>query len=274
MNLLERIAQLVLERQNPDAVLASCYNPSVQNRYTGDIGDFGKYALLRALTSNDLRLGINWYLNPDEEGNGDGGFIEYPELRECDPPLHDALAEVIRRGDRRVAAVENDGILQAGTLFYSAPLTFRNLPTYSTAARRARREQWLRCALAATVSAGLVFMDPDNGIAGKSAVGTSNVGQKYVFLEELAPYIARGQSVVVYHHQTRERGGVAAQIVRLFAELETLGGAGKPLAMIFRRRSVRVYFVLPAPAHESRLRERAREFVNGPWGRRGHFELA
>ena len=48
----------------------------MQNRYTGDVGDFGKYGLLRALTQPEMqeetKLGVVWYLNPDEAGNQDG----------------------------------------------------------------------------------------------------------------------------------------------------------------------------------------------------------
>ena len=43
----------------------------MQNRYTGDIGDFAKYGLLRALCPGH-RLGVAWYLYPDESHNEDG----------------------------------------------------------------------------------------------------------------------------------------------------------------------------------------------------------
>lgn len=43
----------------------------MQNRYVGDVGDFGKYHLLKALCRGDdgkaaLSLGVVWYLVPDE----------------------------------------------------------------------------------------------------------------------------------------------------------------------------------------------------------------
>ena len=48
----------------------------MQNQYVGDIGDFGKYGLLRAISGDPLRLGVVWYLFPDEPpkepGKGDG----------------------------------------------------------------------------------------------------------------------------------------------------------------------------------------------------------
>ena len=37
----------------------------MQNRYVGDIGDFGKYGLLRALY-HGRQLGVAWYLCPDD----------------------------------------------------------------------------------------------------------------------------------------------------------------------------------------------------------------
>ena len=33
----------------------------MQDRYAGDIGDFGKFGLLKALLSEGFSLGVNWY---------------------------------------------------------------------------------------------------------------------------------------------------------------------------------------------------------------------
>jgi len=33
----------------------------VQDRYAGDVGDFGKIGMLRQIASTGLRIGINWY---------------------------------------------------------------------------------------------------------------------------------------------------------------------------------------------------------------------
>ena len=49
----------------------------MQNRYTGDIGDFGKLGMLRALQAQDLTLGVNCYLAPDEDHNDDGKHTKY-----------------------------------------------------------------------------------------------------------------------------------------------------------------------------------------------------
>ena len=48
----------------------------MQNRYTGDIGDYVKYGLLRTL-SDGQRLGMAWYLFPDEDHDRDGHHGDY-----------------------------------------------------------------------------------------------------------------------------------------------------------------------------------------------------
>jgi hypothetical protein len=63
----------------------------MQDRYVGDVGDFGKYGLLRSLAA-DLSLGVVWYLGPEESHNADGKHIGYLnstqknliKFRDCD----------------------------------------------------------------------------------------------------------------------------------------------------------------------------------------------
>ena len=88
----------------------------MQDRYVGDIGDYAKYSLLRAL-SRGRKLAVSWYLFPDED-NGDGG------TRRVSPPTRQvarARSADIRRTsqnhgrffhmeqDRSVAAIEQSG---------------------------------------------------------------------------------------------------------------------------------------------------------------------
>ena len=49
----------------------------MQNRYAGDVGDFGKLGMLRAIASSAMKIGVNWYLVPDEGHNDDGKHIGY-----------------------------------------------------------------------------------------------------------------------------------------------------------------------------------------------------
>lgn len=97
----------------------------MQNRYAGDIGDFGKLGLLRRLRQTGLSIGVNWYLTPDETHNGDGrhvGYLKNDMFRACDEQLWSALGQIVKSGNRQVCELESAGILQ-GT-FYSRMLDF------------------------------------------------------------------------------------------------------------------------------------------------------
>jgi hypothetical protein len=91
----------------------------VKNQYLGDIGDFGKFGLLRALvgvSNQPLSLGIVWYLTHDEPYNTCGRFLTYLEqperYRHLDSELFDALRDIVnvrqhrkRCGDRGSRAI-------------------------------------------------------------------------------------------------------------------------------------------------------------------------
>ena len=68
----------------------------MQNRYVGDIGDYFKYGMLRRLAKG-RRLGVMWYLFPNEDHNNDGGHLSYlddPDTwRHYDPELYDLEAD-------------------------------------------------------------------------------------------------------------------------------------------------------------------------------------
>ena len=91
----------------------------MQNRYTGDIGDFGKLGLLRVLQAAGFSIGVNWYLTPDENHNQDGKHTNYDDLRSCDESLWRELKQIVD-SDRNVAALQTDRIQKA--TFYPEPL--------------------------------------------------------------------------------------------------------------------------------------------------------
>lgn len=39
----------------------------MKNQYVGDIGDYGKYGLLRFLASYGIKIGVNWFLTENDE---------------------------------------------------------------------------------------------------------------------------------------------------------------------------------------------------------------
>ena len=86
----------------------------MQNRYVGDIGDYLKLGILRAL-SPGYHLGVAWWLFPDESHNRDGRHISYlsrpDQWRHFDPNLFDTLRVIVSSGRRHVHALEAAGVL-------------------------------------------------------------------------------------------------------------------------------------------------------------------
>jgi hypothetical protein len=90
---------------------------------------------------------------------------------------------------------------------------------------------------------------------------------KYIFDDEVAAWIKRGQSVVLYQHQ--QRRSLSDQV----SEQQKILAAGKLChAVSFHRRAARIYYILPAKDHERRIFERLTCFLAGEWGE--HFRSA
>jgi hypothetical protein len=238
----------------------------MQNPYTADIGDYGKYMLLNALAGSDLRLAVVWYLNPNVAESGDGKFTsDLSEAKEKDyrfasPNIYDALRKIVRNGVRQVSRIKKEGILPANTIFSEAPL--RYLEFRSAVERKKAREDWLLGALNETKEAVLVFVDPDNGLEVKSHARHSKLGAKYAFENEIRAFWERNQSILVYQNVNRS-GSVDQQAQRGFARLSALTGGGECWAIGFHSYSARLYFVLPSKNHVLDLRGRTRQLVCG-----------
>jgi hypothetical protein len=84
-------------------------------------------------------------------------------------------------------------------------LDFTDLRVTARAARQARRTSWVERALAATAGCDLIFADPDNGIraARHPTPAHRTEAVKHAYLDELAVFALRGQSLIVYHHADR-----------------------------------------------------------------------
>lgn len=109
----------------------------MQDRYAGDIGDYGKIGLLKCLQAHGFNIGVNWYRVPelDIEKNKDGTFKQndgkFPisnELTKCDLALAEALTR-IAQGERSVTAIQNAELIP-GAVYYDEYLTV------------ARRNEW------------------------------------------------------------------------------------------------------------------------------------
>ena len=220
--------------------------------YVGDVGDFGKYGLLRALHRRDQakRLGVVWYLTDERELNNDGrhdGYLKsgsphYREsFRECDEDLYRALLR-IRSGRRlNVRLIEMSGVLPASTRFYSRAIP-RALPGFGSSHQWELRNQWHEEGLRALMDADHVFTDPDNGIMFSDVARPSGAldhpqrsrpSRKHSYWSELDAFLDRGQSVVAYHHLGRQFGGHVKQICRCLYQVKLLGR--EAMALHYRR---------------------------------------
>lgn len=183
----------------------------MQDRYVADVGDFGKYGLLRSLC-HDLCLAVLWYLVPKESHTNDGRHVSYLQtgrtgpFERCDPDLFIALNEVVVRR-RSVAVVERRRILPPPTIFHREPLVFTK--TEISERRRVKRRDWFNGVLAVAARADVAFLDPDNGLQCKVEPHSKN-GPKYAYYSDVRALSEIGQSLIVYHHLGRYGTAVCA----------------------------------------------------------------
>ena len=239
----------------------------MHNRYTGDIGDFGKFGLLRQLSHTGLSIGVNWYLTPDETHNGDGRHIEYlkkDSFRSCDEYLWQELGHILTSGKRGISALESPTLLQAK--YYSRLLDFSGTVKSD---RNSLRWEWHNLALEQLKGCNLIFVDPDNGLIVPSADGTRK-SNKYVLPFELADYYRSGSSVIYYQHKARRPDSFYVtqhnQLLHSGAFPDAIG-----IGLKFKTTSQRYYFFLAQPCHVSTISACVQRMVFCEWGR--HFSL-
>lgn len=250
----------------------------MQDRYFGDVGDFGKYALLRRLCSRaeevPVRLGVVWCLYPDETHTNDGRHVSYlygTEFRNLDDDLLAVLRSIVESGRRCVAAVESSGLLPSHTVFCDAPVSPTSVSRHSRDYRSGYRAEWLDQCFDLTESSNLVFFDPDNGLEVASVPKHHPSAGKYIYWDELARFWERRQTLLVYHHLNRTTS-IARQVEVLTDRfLVELGGAAVT-PLVFRRGSCRVFWL----AHHGcttgvELERRANDMLRSDWSK--HFAL-
>ena len=248
----------------------------MQNRYTGDIGDFSKLGLLRALQDAGLSIGLNWYLTPDETHNDDGRHTDYlhqEQYRACDEKLWIELGEIVHSQRREIRSMECDDILQA--TFFSDCLDFSDgdgcvkRKCKPKAKRTALRGDWFGRSLARLAGKDIVCMDPDNGLVVPSALGKPKEN-KYILPEELASYYAQGSTVVYYQHKARYKDEHYTKQLKALLRREDLPSASG-LALRFERVSQRYYMFVIQPRHRDLIERTLDEMLSGAWG--DHFRL-
>ncbi|MFH1920351.1 MAG: hypothetical protein ABIP48_10765 [Planctomycetota bacterium] len=214
----------------------------MKNQYFGDINDYRKYGLLRALQRGGTRkLLVAWMLTPDDGGR-DGGFRDYLQQpgrwRRFDAELYDGLRALLQAAPTpQVSLIESSSLLPS-TSYYSELVP----------GAREDRDAWRTGLLHAACGTDLVFLDPDNGIEVSSRPIGRKGSSKYVAWKEIEEIWDAGCSLLIYQHFRREPREAFAD--RMVTQLRKRTGA--PFTRAFR--TAHVLFLLAAQArHETSL---------------------
>jgi hypothetical protein len=189
----------------------------MKNQYFGDVNDYRKYGLLRALQSTwDGSLLVAWMLTPDDGGK-DGGFRSYlkaPKVwAKYDPELFAGLAELLRSASQpSVSLIERSALLPR-VRYHSAVVPDG----------RIERDAWRDDLLCKALGVDLVFFDPDNGVEVPSKPVGRERSSKYVTWQEIQALWEAGCSLLIYQHFRREARDAFAR--RLVSELRERTGA-------------------------------------------------
>ena len=242
----------------------------MQDRYAGDIGDFGKFALLKAIQEQGLAVGVNWYKVEDlaSEKKADGSYknrdgeIQIPPiLRSCDGKLADVLTNISGRPDRSIAALEKADLIP-GAIYYSDAVTVPE------------RGEWHHRALQELKGADIIFLDPDNGLLVKSVGPKSAKSVKYVFYKEVWEYLEHKKSVLIYNHRCRKPEKEYFDDIFEKLKENRIVKANNILAISYHKGTVRDYIAVAASKEHFKAIKKAFAYMEqGAWGKQGAFRI-
>lgn len=236
----------------------------MQDRYAGDVGDFGKIGMLRQLAESSLRIGINWYLTykPKEHSNADGkhiGYLNNNLFRGCDDPLLGSL-HTIANGTRSIAALEEANLIP-NALYYSEILK-------PGCEKNFNRFTWYRKSLETLSESDIIFCDPDNGLIVKSVSQKSAKSDKYILSDEVISYYQAGKSLIFYNHRCREKEQIYLQRFQPLKQSNELAGA-EWRGLKFVRGTVRDYIFIVQEKHLTAVDTAIKNMMKTNWS--NHF---
>ena len=241
----------------------------MKNQYVGDIGDYGKYSLLRFLALHGIKIGINWYLT-DNDNTSDGNITDYLKKdsdKSLDPDVFMALKEIVELNDRELKAVhmvQNAGLLP-GASFFAA-----KIPSNQTSPMKRAwdRRLWNEQSRLILRDANLIFADPDNGITYRKTARHKGC-EKFVLPEEIAQYYYDGKDVVFYCHKGRR---TKDEWERTKIRIKEHVCDAKLFVLTFHRGTQRSYIFVVHPEHADMYELLLSEFLtSSPWGANDDF---
>ena len=234
----------------------------MKDQYFGDINDYRKYGLLRAIIRVcGLRLMIAWMLTPDD-GSTDGKFISYLEhpgkWSRHDPVLFQKIKELLAPGlKRRVSLIENSNLLPK-TEFFSC-----RVPDTASS-----RSSWFSSLTQRTQGSDFVFLDPDNGLEVKSKAYGGKGSSKFLYWREVETLWASGKSLLIYQHFIREK-----RLKFIQRMLEVLRNA-TPDSFVEAFSTPHVVFLMALRPEHQEFHEKIVRSVQESWeGQIKHWEL-
>ncbi len=231
----------------------------MKNQYVGDVGDYGKYAMLRFFALKGVYVGVNWYLTNNDDSN-DGRHITYldkPKNRDHCPEVFDGMKRIVESGNRNISDVEKLCLIPEA-VYYHDVLSTSDCPCEE---RKAIRDKWHKKAMKILSGTELVFADPDNGTIGAKS-NTSKDAEKYTLQAEIADYYDRGQNVVYYCHKARRS---EQQWNDKKNEMQNVLSDAKIMVLTFHRGTQRSYIFVVHPDSYERYRDFIDEFVIRYW---------
>jgi hypothetical protein len=187
----------------------------MRHNFVNDIGDYAKYALLRAICFSgalDMHLGVIWYLTIHPEVSGDGrrrAHLSRKGWDGLDPELLGKMrgieASLRNQDELHLSLIEKSEILPDNTTFFSEPLPD---VTGSPHQRLRERVAWFTRAQESVQGCELVFLDPDNGLEVRSVGPSSRLAGKYATVAEIDSLLSAGAGVMFYQHCDRSPWGI------------------------------------------------------------------
>jgi hypothetical protein len=226
----------------------------VKNQYFGDINDYLKYALLRALSGHgELRTLVAWMLTRDD-GGPDGrklGYLQQPErYRHLDPEVFDFLVTAAADEHRGVELLAASGLLP-NSRFHTELLADGSTP----------RQQYFATLTRYYSAADWIFFDPDNGLEIPSCPPGRRGSSKFVRWGEVAEAHRSRLSVLLYQHFPREARD--RFIARTSERLRQEAGAAEVIVLTTANVG---FFLLPQDEHLTMLKQRAVALVRAANG--------